>query len=411
MRKLYLECTMGAAGDMLMAALLELHPDKDGFIKRLNDVGIPGVEIKYETVTKCGIQGTDIRVMINGHEENDHIPDHDHDHHNGHHHHGENGNIHGHHHTGMKEIREIIGGLNVSDKVKSDVLAVYNSIAEAESHAHGKSVEQIHFHEIGTMDAVADIVGVSMLIDELNADRIYTSHINVGYGQVKCAHGILPVPAPATAHILQGIPSYSGDVKGELCTPTGAALLKYFTDEFVSGYSMVCNKIGYGMGKRRFYDDEGDEILSSVRAMIGDEESGTDEIIMLSCNIDDMTGEHIGFAAERLFEGGACDVYTTPVYMKKNRPGVLLTVLCHNADKDKIVKLIFRHTTTLGIREMTSKRYMLERQEETAHTEYGDVRVKKSSGFGVVKSKVEYEDLREIALKNNIAIGDIENIN
>lgn len=439
MRTLYFECNMGAAGDMLMSALLEICPDPDGFIERLNNIGIPDVKVVRRNVLKCGIQGTGVDVLIGGVEEDEHMyelahkhsrdhdhnhsydhshehsheRDHEHEHGNehGHDHDHEHGHGHehgGHSHTGMDEIRGVINGLGISDKIKADVLAVYNLIAEAESRAHGRSVEQIHFHEVGAMDAVADITGVCMLIDELKPDRIVTSKIHVGSGRVRCAHGLLPVPAPATAYILRGVPTYGGAVEGELCTPTGAALLKYFTDEFADLGAMSVSKIGYGMGKRSFYTEGGVEILSAVRVMLGESEDKTDNIIMLSCNIDDMTGERAGFAVERILAGGALDAYTAPIYMKKGRPGILLTVICDERTKDDMVRLIFKHTTTLGIRELRVGRYVLSRSEEIVKTEYGDVRVKKSSGYGVTKLKAEDDDLKRLAVENDLAITDIE---
>lgn len=410
MRTLFFECNMGAAGDMLMSALLDLHPDPEGFIERLNNIGIPGVKIEKTDVIKCGIKGSGIRVLIDGYEEGSY--EHSHSHHHGdcshyddcgHHHE----NKEHHCHTGMREIDEIIRGLKISDKIKSDVTAVYNLIAEAESHAHGKPVEQIHFHEIGTMDAVSDIAGVCMLIDEINPDRIFTSPVHVGCGQVRCAHGILPVPAPATEYILRGAPTYGGEVQGELCTPTGAALLKYFTDKFVNVNSMNVEKTGYGMGKRRFYTKDGTEILSAVRAMLGEDGNKHDNIVMLSCNVDDMTGELMGFAVERLLGCGALDVFTAPVYMKKNRPGILLNVMCREQDRENMINQIFKHTTTIGIRELPAKRYILDRKTETVHTDFGDIRIKKSSGYGISKEKPEYEDLKRIALEKDIAVSDI----
>lgn len=439
MRTLYFECNMGAAGDMLMSALLEICPDPDGFIERLNNIGIPDVKVVRRNVLKCGIQGTGVDVLIGGVEEDEHMyelahkhsrdhdhnhsydhshehsheRDHEHEHGNehGHDHDHEHGHGHehgGHSHTGMDEIRGVINGLGISDKIKADVIAVYNLIAEAESRAHGRSVEQIHFHEVGAMDAVADITGVCMLIDELKPDRIVTSKIHVGFGRVRCAHGLLPVPAPATAYILRGVPTYGGAVEGELCTPTGAALLKYFTDEFADLGAMSVSKIGYGMGKRSFYTEGGVEILSAVRVMLGESEDKTDNVIMLSCNIDDMTGERAGFAVERILAGGALDAYTAPIYMKKGRPGILLTVICDERTKDDMVRLIFKHTTTLGIRELRVGRYVLSRSEEIVKTEYGDVRVKKSSGYGVTKLKAEDDDLKRLAVENDLAITDIE---
>ena len=218
MRTLYIDCGMGAAGDMLTAALLELLPDRAGFLKKLNGLNIPGVTVVAEPSSKCGITGTHIRVAVHGEEETEHIHDH------GHHHH--------HHHGTMSEIRAIVGRLRIPTMVKLDILSVYEEIAQAESHVHGVPVSQIHFHEVGTMDAVADITAVCMLMHELDADQVIASAIHVGSGQVRCAHGILPVPAPATAYILRDMPIYGGSVRGELCTPTGAALLKHFVTQF-----------------------------------------------------------------------------------------------------------------------------------------------------------------------------------
>lgn len=405
MKTLYFECNMGAAGDMLMSALLELIPNPDGFIEKLNNIGIPNVRIEKQSVTKCGIIGTGVNILVHGHEENEHMHDchrnednatcHSHEHHEH------------HHHTRMNEISDIIQSLKVSDKVKCDIKSVYNLIAEAESQAHGRPVEQIHFHEVGTMDAVADIAGVCMLIDEIKPDQIISSPIHVGSGQVRCAHGILPVPAPATARILHGIPSYGGAVNGELCTPTGAALLRHFAAEFVKSNTMITEKIGYGMGKKHFYDERGTEILSAVRAMIGESEDKTDHITMLSCNIDDMTGEQMGFAVKQILSGGALDVFTIPIYMKKNRPGMLLTVICTERDKAKFVQLIFKHTTTIGVRELSAERYILSRSNEIKHSNYGDVTVKKATGYGVSKEKPEFEELKDIAVQKNIALSDI----
>lgn len=387
MKTLYLECNMGAAGDMLMAALLELHPNQEDFIKRLNNLNIPDVHIEKTTDKKCGITGAHIKVTVGGIDEDEHIHDHYHHH---------------HHHSHLSDIEHIIGHLNLPQKVHNDVISVYRLIAEAESKAHNCNIENIHFHEVGTMDAIADITGVCMLINELGADEIIASPINTGKGQVKCAHGILPVPAPATAYILRDVPVYSNNIEGELCTPTGAALLKHFVSKFTSMPVMKIKKTGYGLGTKDF------EAANCVRAFIGETEDKTDKVIELICNVDDMTGERIGFAVNRLFDGGALDVFTTPIFMKKNRPAVLLTCICSEDNRDKLVHLIFKHTTTIGIRENISNRYVLDRTEEVVSTRYGDVRIKKSSGYGVVKRKAEYDDLEKISKENSIDISDIK---
>ena len=407
-KALYFECNMGAAGDMLMSALLELHPAPEDFVNRLNGLGIPGVKVRMDSVTKCGIKGTGVSVFVHGQEEDEHMHDHGHDHVREHHHENEPVHEHTHHHhTGMDEITAVINSLAVPEKVKEDAAAVYRLIAEAESHAHGRPVDQIHFHEVGTMDAVTDIVGVCWLIYELAPDKILASRIHVGSGHVRCAHGILPVPAPATAHILRGVPTYGGSVDGELCTPTGAALLRHFADDFVRDCAMSVEKTGYGMGKKHFYGENAAEILSAVRAFIGEIDGANGSIIELSCNLDDMTGEELGFAAERLIEEGALDVFTSPVYMKKNRPGELLTVLCREADRDKLVRLIFMHTTTLGIREYACLRHTLSRSELAVDTRYGSVRVKRAEGYGISRAKAEYEDLAAAARENGISIAEV----
>ena len=393
MKLLYLDCGMGAAGDMLTAALVELLPNPDAFIEELNALGIPDVQTAKNSVTKCGIRGTHISVKINGEEESEAIHGHHHEH--AHEHKEE-----AHHHRGMHELQRIISDLHLPKKVEQDVLAVYEKIAEAESHVHGVPVDEIHFHEVGTMDAIADITAVCLLIDKLRPDEIMASPIHVGSGHIKCAHGILPVPAPATAHILQDVPTYGGGIKGEFCTPTGAALLKHFVTRFGDMPVVKVQGIGYGMGKKDF------SAANCVRALLGESKGKSDTILELSCNVDDMTAEGIGFAMERLFEGGALEVYTIPVGMKKSRPGTLLRVMCSENNREAMLALLFRHTTTIGVREAATRRYVLNRRMETLDTPYGEVRRKTSSGYGVVRTKYEYDDLARIAREQNISLDE-----
>lgn len=401
MKTLYFECNMGAAGDMLMAALLELTDDSTKFLEKINSLGLSGVRVSAQLENKCGINGTKMTVLINGEEEGHH---HHHDHHDhcddDHHHHDH----HHHSHSQVKDIKLIIDSLNVSDNVKKHSLEVYNIIAEGESAVHGIPVEQIHFHEVGNMDAIVDIVGACMLLEELEVDKIVASPIHVGSGQVHCAHGILPVPAPATAYILKNVPIYGGQVKGELCTPTGAALLKHFAMEFGSMPIMKVEKIGYGMGTKNF------DAANCIRAMLGETEDCGEEVVEIACNLDDMTGENIGFAMEILMENGALDVYTTPIGMKKSRPATMLTCMCNFQDRQTMTKLIFKHTTTLGVREYRCNRHTLSRNMRTVETQYGSVRVKESEGFSVKKQKAEYDDIAKIAKENNLSIKEVENI-
>ena len=405
---------MGAAGDMLTAALLELIPDRQQFIDKINGLNILGISITAQESIKCGIKGTHVSVKVNGEEESEdmhHHHDHDHEEHHHHeheeHHHHDHDHEehhHHHHHSSLHDIEHIVEDLNVSDKVKKDIMAVYSLIAEAESHVHGMPVTDIHFHEVGTMDAVADVTAVCMLMEILNPQKVIASPVHVGSGSVRCAHGVLPVPAPATAYILKDIPIYGGKIQSELCTPTGAALLKHFASQFGDMPVMRTVAIGYGMGKKDF------EAANCVRAFLGDTQDDSDKIVLLECNLDDITGEEMGFAQERLLGAGALDVFTTSVQMKKNRPGIMLTVICKKEDKDKMVDLIFRYTTTLGIRENTSYRYTLSRKTESVETPCGEVRKKISSGYGVTREKYEYEDLVDIAKKKGISLSQVKDL-
>lgn len=263
MKVLYFDCTMGAAGDMLMAALSELIPDEGTLKEKIDSLGIPGVTAEIRDDEKCGIKGTHIDIFVNGEEE--HTEDHHEEcHHNDHHHEHEHHEHHHHHHTKLSDIVKIINDLDVNESVKKNAMAVYGIIAEAEGHAHGCDVGAVHFHEVGTMDAVADVVGVCMLIDEIKPDVIKASPVSLGTGHVKCAHGILPVPAPATAYIVRDIPTESGDEDGELCTPTGAALIKYFVSEYLPCPDMKIIKTGIGTGTKDFKKP------NCIRAVLGE---------------------------------------------------------------------------------------------------------------------------------------------
>lgn len=405
MRTIYLDCSMGAAGDMLMAALLELLPEKDAFLQKMHSLGLPGLEISAEPSVKCGITGTHMRVLIHGEEEGrPHVhaaeePFHSHAdvpvaaHAHVH--------VHPHHHTDLHELTHRISHLNVSEAVRSDILAVYQSIADAESRVHGVPVEQIHFHEVGSLDALADVTGVCLLMELLAPEQVLASPVHVGSGQVRCAHGILPVPAPATALLLEGIPIYGGSIRGELCTPTGAALLRRFVTRFGPLPPMRVEKTGYGIGTKDF------EAANCVRAMLGQTEESAGHILELACNLDDMTPEAVGFAMEQLFAAGALDVYTTPIGMKKNRPGVLLTCMCREDDREAMLRTIFRHTSTLGVRVSVCDRYTLSRRQYTVQTPDGEIRLKESSGWGVLRRKAEFEDLARIARQTGKSIAEV----
>ena len=405
MKTLYLDCSMGAAGDMLTAALLELLPDPAGFVEQLNALGIPGVVYRAEPSVKCGITGTHVTVTVQGEEEEQgtgetiHQPTHPHDHDH------EHGHEHGHHHHTHSDLHGIehlvTEHMELPEQVRRDVLAVYRLIADAESRVHGVPVEQIHFHELGSMDAVADVTAVCLLLRRLAPEQILASPVHVGSGQVRCAHGLMPVPAPATAELLKDVPIYGGAIRGELCTPTGAALLKYYVNSFGPMPPMRTRAIGYGMGKKDF------PAANCVRALLGDTEEGSEAMLELRCNLDDMTGEELGFAMERLLEAGAPDVWTQAIGMKKGRPGTMLCVLCKPDQRQTMEALLFRHTSTLGVRVCPMERSVLDRRLETLETPFGPVTRKTASGWGVERSKYEYEDLARIARQQELSLAEL----
>ena len=401
MRILYLDCGMGAAGDMLMSALLELVPDKDKFVEKINNIGISNVKVKLESSVKCGIKGNHVRVLINDEEElSEDVQNSDELHHHNHTHH------HAHYHATIDFIEHTIQNLAVSDKVKNDVISIYKLIAQAESKAHGVDVSEIHFHEVGTLYALADVCGCALLMYLITPEKVFASPLHVGSGFVKCAHGILPVPVPATAELLKGIPFYTGSIKGELLTPTGAAILRHYVEGFEEMPVMTLEHIGYGMGQKDF------ETANCVRTFLGDVQANgyDDKILSISCNLDDMTGEDISFAAETLLNAGALDVYTIPIQMKKGRPGIILTCLCALSEKENFTNLFFQHTTTRGIRYAVYERVKLVSTFETKETPYGKIRIKRSSGYHVDHEKPEFEDLKAIAFKQGCSLKDVRNL-
>ncbi|MCL1835531.1 MAG: nickel pincer cofactor biosynthesis protein LarC [Oscillospiraceae bacterium] len=410
--RLFFECRMGASGDMMMAALYELLPDKAAFREKMQRLALPGVAMIYSESIKCGIAGTHISVSVGGIEEkSEDIAKAAHSHGDGEphtHSHGD-GEPHSHSHStkrySYKEIQTLIRKLALPDNVLKDALGVYKILAEAEAAVHGTPLDKIHLHEVGAIDAVADIVGCCLLINMLALSDITASPVHVGSGSVRCEHGILPVPAPATAEILKGVPIYGGSIDGELCTPTGAALLRYFAGSFGNMPPMVVSKIGCGMGTKDF------PAANCLRAFLcEDDDSGggtSGEVFELSCNLDDMTPEAIGAAYDILFDNGALDVYSTPIMMKKSRPAVMLSCLCEQEKRDLLTRLMLLHTSTLGVRVARYSRSVLTRGAVTVKTKYGDIRVKRAHGFGAVKSKPEYSDVVAAAKRHGIPFSEV----
>jgi len=412
MKRLFLDCQMGIAGDMLIATLLGLVDDSKMWIARLNQIGIPDVTYTLIPKEDKGLQGYRVAVTINGMEESE-----NHDEHHNHHEHIKHSEVHGDgehsehqvyreqhvHGLGLQDVTDIINSLSISDTCKQNAINVYNLVAQAEAKVHKSTVTQIHFHELGMLDAIADIVAVCVLIEELKFNEIIISPIHVGTGSVHCAHGELPVPAPATMELLAGIPMYADyQIKGELCTPTGAALAQYFGTSHSNMPVMTPAKVSYGFGTKQY------ERPNCIRAFVELLHDSEDTIIELSCNLDDMTPEEIGYAVEQLVLSPALDVFTTPIMMKKQRPGTMLTVLCKVDDIDNVRDLIFKHTTSLGIRYHRCDRYILNRSTGDIDWEGHTIAFKKSCGFGVVRHKYEYDSLAAIANCNDMSLLDLK---
>lgn len=371
MKSLYLECNMGVAGDMLCASLLDTLNEKDKkyIINKLNTL-LCDVTVSLNATTKSGIRASKFDVTIKES---------------------------GHTHTSISEIYKIIDGFDIPQKVKENAKAVYKLIAEAESKVHGTTVADVHLHEVGAKDAIIDITACCLLIDYLQIDKIVCSPIATGFGEVKTAHGIMPVPAPATAELLSTIPCFTGDIKGELTTPTGMALVKFFANEF-SVSNGEYEKVGYGAGTKDF------EKPNIIRTFI--KESDTDTVFELRCQIDDMTGEELGYALNKMLTLGAKDAYIKPIVMKKSRPAFEFTVICSPADKDELTRQMFKHTTTLGIRQIECVRAILNRKTY----EKNGVRIKRSHGYGTQTEKIEFDDIVKIAEENDISVFEARKI-
>lgn len=396
-----------------MASLYELLEDKQGFLDTMNELGLPGVRLEAQKSSSCGIAGTHMKVTVHGEEEHEPAEGHDHEHNeDADHEHdstGEHSHEHGHdhdhehHHATPRHIADLINGLKLPEKVKGQARAVYRAIAEAEARAHGCPVGDVHFHEVGALDAVADVTGVCYALYLLQPERIVVSPIHVGSGTVRCAHGVMPVPAPATAALLTGVPIYGGAIQGELCTPTGAALLAHFADSFGEMPLMAVKDTGIGIGTKTF------EQANCVRAFLGEEKEETEDMILeLVCNIDDMTPEALAFACTRLMELGALDVYTVAGTMKKGRPGHVLTVLCRPEKEEELARHILTQTTTNGLRVRRCGKYFLAPGMGKVRTRWGDVRVKTAKGYGITHMKPEYEDVAEVARRENLPYQRVE---
>ncbi len=377
MRILYFDCPAGLSGDMTLGALLDLGVDRAAFEAELQKLGMAGeYELHIHRDQKLGITGTAVHVHL-AHDHHEH-EGHDHDHH--------------HHHRRLKDILELINGSALTQTVKDKASAMFTLLAEAEGKVHGVAPDEVHFHEVGAVDSIVDIVGACICLDILKPDRIVFSPLNTGSGRVKCAHGLMPVPAPATAELLTGVQSYTDGTMSELTTPTGALIARVFADGYGPRPQMTIEKTGYGLGFKDF------EFPNAARVFLGSDAAGEAQTVtVIECNIDDMTGEAMAYALERVFAAGALDAFYTPIIMKKNRPAQRLTAICANNKRTDVERIILVETTTLGVRSYEARRTTLLRRIETVATPLGDVRVKIAQGPAGPKIAPEYEDCRCIA--------------
>lgn len=379
MKVLYYHCFAGISGDMNLGAMLDLGVPSEHLLTELKKLGVAGYELEISEDKRQGISGTRCAVVA---EES-------------------------HHHRGLSDIEKIIRLSSLGDGVKECSIKIFRKLAEAEAAVHGVEVEKIHFHEVGAIDAIVDIVGAAICLAYLKPDAVLSSPVELGGGFVKCAHGSFPVPAPATVELLKGIPVTSGRVQYEAATPTGAAILASVVDEFVETTDFTVSATGYGIG---FKDEK--EIPNVLRVSLAEVDEGklreeTGQLIVES-NIDDMNPEYYDHVFELLFAAGAKDVFMTPIIMKKSRPAITLSVLCHSEDEQKIEEIILKETSTIGVRKYSVRKTVLERSTETIATEYGDVRVKSAFYKGKkIKSKPEHEDCKRIAKDSNLALSDV----
>lgn len=408
-KTLYLECFSGISGDMTVASLLDLGADEKILRQALDSLKVDGYDIKIGRTQKCGIDACDFDVILHQdehhHHHHDHSHDHEHDHDHHHHHsheHHSHEHDHEHHHDhvhrNVYDIYKIIEESEISHRAKEISKNIFDIVAKAESKAHGIDIEKVHFHEVGAVDSIVDIVATAVCIDNLNIDEVVVSKLYEGSGHVRCQHGIIPVPVPAVTNIVidNSLPIKITDAKGEMITPTGAAIAAALKtrDSLPENYKI--RKVGIGAGKKDF------ERANILRAFIIEEvhpNADNDEIWVLETNLDDCTGENLGFTMEKLIEGGARDVFYTPIFMKKNRPAYKLSILCEEDKIKSMESIIFKNTTSIGIRKYRTNRTILKRETINANTKYGEVNVKVCYFENDKYYYPEYEDVKNICDK------------
>jgi pyridinium-3,5-bisthiocarboxylic acid mononucleotide nickel chelatase len=419
-RTLYLDCFAGASGDMLLGAMLDCGLDFELLRSELQKLVVEGYELSLNRVDRSGISAAKFDVHLTGETrssepERHHERGHSHESHHNHEHSHEqlresSQHAHLHHeHRSLSEIKRLIASSNLSERVKQRAQTIFQRIGEAESKIHDIPIETVYFHEVGAIDSIVDITGACIAFDALKINRIISSPLHVGSGTFKCAHGTYPVPGPATAELLKGVPSYSKDIEGELVTPTGAAIISTLAESYGPMPMMKIEKIGYGAGTRDY-----PKFPNALRAIIGELEEDADHtpatVTVIEANIDDLNAQVFGYLMEKALAAGALDIFYTPVQMKKNRPGVLLTLLCNPPDRERMTEIIFRETTTLGVRYRNERREILRREFVTVETEYGPIRIKVSRAQNgqVMNVSPEFEDCRAAAEKQGVGLRDVQ---
>ncbi len=379
MKTLYFDCFAGASGDMILGALVAAGVDANTLREQLSLLNVEGFKLDFEIVNRSGLSATYARVET----------------------------VHEHKHRHLSDIRKIINDSGVSEAAKDLALRIFTRLAEAEARVHNEPVEKIHFHEVGALDAIVDVVGAAICFDLLKIDRFVSSPLHVGSGMVEMAHGRFPVPPPAVTELLSGVPFYSGEIKGELLTPTGAAIITTVCKEFGPIPRIKTDRTGYGAGTRQY-----DNFPNVLRVLVGETEiddAASERLWMIETNLDDASPQIIGHVMDRVFELGALDCYFTPVQMKKNRPGVLLSVLCAADQKEAVLKLLFEETTTLGVRSYEVERRALRRSMVQVETQYGPIDVKVAHLNGrVVNEMPEFEQCRQAAISAGVPLKAVE---
>jgi uncharacterized protein (TIGR00299 family) protein len=412
----HLDCSSGLAGDMFLGACLDLGMPLDVLTETVARLHLAGVSVESRKAMRGGFVGTRFRVLVDGHpvegpdpDETDRSdrtdPSNEHGHH--HHHDHDHGHHHHHHHDhgdsrNLPEILRLIGESHLAPAVQERASRLFHRLGEAEAKAHGMPLDRVHFHEVGAVDSIVDLVGAAAAVEHLQAERITASQVNVGSGRVKTAHGELPVPAPATAELLRGVPIYGGP-GGELTTPTGAVLLAELVDEFVDFPAMTLEGTGYGLGRKELPHQP-----NAVRLLRGRGTAARGEVMVVECEVDDLPAEGFGFLMERLLESGALDVYFTPVQMKKNRPATLITLLCRRPQLEVLAGQLLMESGSLGCRYYSASRFEAERETTEVETPFGPVRVKRAWFEGrPLSAAPEFEDCRRLALAAGVPWRDV----